>query len=285
MSFFATILQREKILINHYCFILLYAVIIVVLRFQKKQIITNINTIFELEFFKCLFNTLVRILFLCNINQLLIYILDFIFVNKVSSNNVIFIKFLSIIIIIIGMLLAIHIFLKYFLEIDYFMLLGVVIIIYLAGWLENRTWEFIALIAVVANMLLNYDDAQLIYVDITNKLCPHINFYKSKKEHEIKFFYLKLKFNIALIFLYLYIQFSDNINILGNKLGLLYGGEGKLDDFMKVFIKGSDRIFGFLIIIIILVLLLKCKLVKNGVNKIIEKIKINYKNAFERMIK
>ena len=133
-------------------------------------------------------------------------------------------------------------------------------------------------------MLLNYDYAQILYEDANKNLITDISFYKSRQAHKIKFSYLKLKFNIALVFLYLYIQFSDNIDILANKLGAFYG-EGKLDCFMKVFYKGSDKILGFLIILNILVLLLKLKMVKCGVDKLIEKIKTSYKNTFERMIK
>lgn len=283
-AFIFTIIQRKNNLINHYILICGYAIIIVILGFQIKQIITNINKINKSEIVKRILNFLVRILFLWNLTQLLTYIIDFIFVNKESSNIIVFINFTRFIIIVISLFLSLHFILKYLLKLDYFTMVVLGAIIYLAGWLESRTWEFIALIAVVINMLLNYDDAKILYEDAKENSNKDISFYENRQEHKIKFSYLKLKFNIALVFLYLYIQLSDNIDILGNLLWFSTG-DGRLDAFMKVFFKGSDKVLIFLIIINILVLLLKCKWVKSKVDNLIEKLKNNYIKAFERITK
>lgn len=209
---------------------------------------------------------------------MLIFILnDFRFNNKDIKDSIIDI------ILFFGFLLSIHYIIKDFIKLSYFTLICMTIIIYLSGWIENRLWELIALITVVANMLLNHEDAYLIYVDTKNSLCTDINFYKNRQIHKIKFIYLKLKFNIAIIFLYLYIQLTENINIFG-RFFIYDSKENKLTDFMRIFYKGTDKLLCLFIILIVLSLLSKCKRVKEKADELITKLKTRFINAFELII-
>ena len=232
---------------------------------------------------KLVINFFVRFLF-----DFIIFGIMYFFSNTVSNNIVsdtckITFKIIELLVIVIFPLRFIHITIKYLLGFSYVAVSLGVLLIYMAGWLESRRWEFIALIAVVVNMLLNFDDAQVVYVDIKNKLCPSINFYKSNQAYKIKFLYLKLKFNIAVIFLYIYITLTENINIFG-KLLLDEFKDDEYYAFMKIFLKGSDRVFCILVIALIVVLIFRIKFAREKYNSVVDKLRKYYVKAFDEII-
>lgn len=283
VALFLLYIEYKRIFhIEFWCFFIICGVLVFFLYNIKEKIIMCIDTVIELTGNKYVINFFVRFLF-----DFVIFGIMYFFSNTVSNNVVsvickIIFKIIELLVMVIFTLRFIHFTIKYLLGISYIVAFLVVLLIYMIGWIESKSWQFIALIIVVVNMLLNYKDAQVIYVDIKNKLCPNINFYKSKQEHKIKFLYLKLKFNIAVIFLYVYIILTKNINIFG-KLLLDEFKDDEYYAFIKFFLKGSDRVFCILVIALIVVLIFKIEFVRKKYDRVLDKLRKYYVKAFDEI--
>lgn len=283
LALFLLFVEYKKIFsINYCCFFIFYGLIVFKSYKLKEKIIINTDNMIEHTGNEHFINFFVRLLFSI-VTYGIVYFLLKIVSDKIG--NEVFKLIFNIsesLLMIIFMVRFFHFTIKYLLASNYIVVFLGVLLIYITGWIESKSWQFIALIIVVVNMLLNYEDAQLIYLDIKKNFFKDINFYKDEQAHKMKFLYLKLKFNIAVIFLYVYIILTKDIKIIGKLLpdefevGIFYA-------FMKVFYKGTDRVFCLLLIAILIVLILNKEFFRKKYDSALNKIRKYYIKAFDEI--
>lgn len=181
------------------------------------------------------------------------------------------INFFESLIFLVQTVLILHQIIKKILEGNYAMVGFTLLLAYTVGWIGISHWKFISLVVVVINQLLDYDDAKLIY----NKLNGEN---KSIDESKTKanFIILKLKINVVILLLYLFLAFTENSRVLESTY-LIFNNTENVPNLVRVIFKGTDRIF---YIMIISLLFKKSKNIKGYLDKIMDYIKIKYQGIF-----
>lgn len=177
----------------------------------------------------------------------------------IKSYRELYYEFIRTVLSLFYMLYLLNSIIKNIIQTNYIMIGIIILLAYVAGWVNISNWGFISLVIVVVNQLLKYDDAKLIYkTRFLKRNEIEIDDEKSKSN----FVFYQIIFNMLIVALYFVIAATEKINILETVVKILNHNMGTSPNVLIVIFRGTDRILLIFLLVLIMKLFMKSKTYK-----------------------